>query len=211
MFKSLNELKKDYYFEEYDVPKDYDKFIQSINILKNDMIFQGTLIYAEGTAKNPDAIDKKIGKINLDIYSKRILKNDGKGTLRLVSKTYLKKGEDNYKIKIALIFSHNKYIQSYLFALPKDYVFVLDPNLTRKFIKQNKNLKEHDFIDDFQIFYLHDIFDFDHKFLEKIEYGRFLKRGSVILYRDKLTYNKFADRMNEIFNEKFFVFVEGLE
>jgi hypothetical protein len=209
--KSIKDLKKDFLFEEHNVPKDYEKFVESLNIFKNDMLFQGTIVYAEGTAKNLKKIEKKLTDINFKIYGQRILKRDGKGTLRPTDISFLTKGDDNYKIKIALVFSHNKYIKSYLYNFPSDNVFVLNPMLTRKFIKQHKKLKEHDFIDDFQIIYLNSYLDFNQTILEKIEYARFLKRGTCILYRDVKTYDKFADKMNEIINEDWFGFVEGVE
>lgn len=209
--KSLSDLKDEFTFEEFNVPEDYVSFTENLNIFRNDSIFQGTLVYATGTAKNPEIIEKELDEINMGIYSARTLKKDGKGTFRPTSFSFVEKGEDNYNIKIALVFSPNKFLRGYLYNFEDTKTFVLEPSLTRKFIKLNKSMKELDFIEDFQVIYLGENSDFTQESLDKINQAKLSKKGTVILHRDKKTFEEFIKRIEQIIPNDELIVQRGLE
>lgn len=193
--KSFEQIKKDYLVEEYDVPNDYEEFVNSINIFKKDYVFQGTVVYAEGTSDADNISEffkEELGNVSGQIYKKSCEKSAREQkniiTLRPTRLSFVKKGENNYKIKIAFFYSHNSFLQGYLYDLPEDYLFLFNPTLTKRYLEQNKNIKKTDFVENTQVLLLEDSDDID-EMIEKVIFARFLNRGTVILYEDEETYS----------------------
>ena len=131
-------------------------FVKNVKLLKNTHLFQGTMIVAEGTTKSPKVIGQFLDVLSSFIYVTRTpysLKNEG--NLRPFSFNPLKKGEDNFVIKIILVFAHNRNIKSYLYSFPnKNYSYVFYPTLTKKYLKQNSDLKPIDEKEGYKTIYL---------------------------------------------------------
>ncbi|MBL7051996.1 MAG: hypothetical protein ISS01_02810 [Nanoarchaeota archaeon] len=154
-------------------------FVKDIRMLKNTHLFQGTMVTAEGTAKSPKAIEKFLQVLQMNIYSERTpyqLKNEG--SARPFAFSLLKKGKDNFVIKAILVFTHNRNIKSYLYQFPKSS-FMLNPTLTKKYLKQNKDLKQIDKKEGFKTIYLETEKDIPN--LKKLKKTVFLAREEGLL------------------------------
>ncbi len=132
------------------------EFVKDLKLLKNTHLFQGTMVTAEGTAKSPKAIEKFLQVLQMNIYSERTpyqLKQEG--SARPFGFSLLKKGKDDFVIKIILVFAHNRNLKSYLYSFPyKGHSYFFSPALTKKYLKQNKDLKPIDKREGFKTIYL---------------------------------------------------------
>lgn len=217
--KSLEDVKKNYLVEEYDLPKDYEEFVNSINIFKNEYIFQGMLVYEFGTMVSVDFAgnsNKEAKNISSQIHKKRCEKSTREqkniGTLRPYSLSKFEYGEENnYKIKIFLFYSHNRNLKGYLYDFGDNYLYLLSPSLTRKYIKQNKNIKRANFIENMQVLFLETFDDLDEGVLAKVNYAKFLNRGTVILYREKETYEAARQFLAKKHGEDNMMPIEGVD
>ena len=209
--KSFEELKKDFIFEEYDYN---ENLIDELDVCRNESIFQGILVYAVGTAKDLKKVENKLEKISFNIHTHRMNKyfneKDNRGTFRAKALSLVTIGKENYKIKIALVFSHNKYLRGYLYDIPYDNLFILCPQLTRKFIKQNKKIKHIDEIENMQTIFINKFDDFDETILNKINKEKANKKGTVILFKDTKTYYEFSIKLSKIMPRNSHVFIESL-
>lgn len=215
--KSFEDLKKEFIIEEYDSKEKYLQMIDKKSVSRSESIFQGILVYAVGKTHNVKKVKKKLDNICSKLFYRELNFHVGdlsRSTYRPLSLSFVTKcnffQKENYKIKIALVFSHNKYLRGYLYDIPEDNLFVLNPQLTRRFIKQNKKIKEYDEIENFQTIFINKFNDFNENVLNKINKEKSNNKGSVILFKEIKTYYDFVNKLYQIMPKKSFVCIDSL-
>jgi hypothetical protein len=166
----------------------------------NEFLYQGCIIYGKGITKNKKLWKDIITSINFSVYMGRADIKTASGlpeSLRPTELNLIKKGNKEVlsDIRILFVFSHNNSIKSYFYSRD-DWIHILRPKLSLKFLKQHRNLKREDFIEGIRIFYVDSIDEIDEGFRRKIEKCSELNEPICILCKDNKTFDRlifFAD------------------
>jgi hypothetical protein len=144
--------------------------LKKINFYMNDYLYQGCIIQGIGTSKNAEYWANILSDINRTIYMGRedIKVGNFPAALRPTEYNHIVNGsKESVQISIRFIFSHNKSIKSYLFSRT-DWIHVICPKLSLKYLKQNKDLKHEDCREGVNILYLAHKEDIDESFRRRL-------------------------------------------
>jgi hypothetical protein len=153
------------------------KKIKNIQFFWNDYLYQGCVIYCKGTVRNKleeELLDELMNHVNFSVYFGRkdikVNANDKlPASLRPTNLNLLKIG-DNLDIDIRLLFiaSHNKCIRSYFYN-NDSWIHILNPQLSTKYLKHNKNLKREDYEDEVKIYFFDSVDEINESFIKELE------------------------------------------
>ncbi|MCF7860947.1 hypothetical protein K9M79_01785 [Candidatus Woesearchaeota archaeon] len=158
--------------------------INNIGLYRNEYIYQGCLVVGKG----PKQMNDLLCKISQAVHISN--KDFPKNTFRATH--YYKKAQDPASVTLHFIFSHNRFIKSYFYARD-DWIHILTPKLTTKFIKQNKDIKREDWRDGVRIFYLEESDEIDEKFKRKLKKESKGCYPIAILVKWKRTYERIKE------------------
>ena len=181
---TLNELISEYLFEK----------VRSVNFYKNTHLYQGSIVYTKGKLVD---IDKwkgfsKVLSSNLSYCRTDMNLQNRKISLKSNDIEILKKGEkDVVDVTVMFIFSTNKCIRSYMYN-HQEYIQVLSSELTKKYIKNNKNCKRDDIQNNVRLLYVDSIDEFDYDFIVKLNRYSLEPRPIVVLCSSKEVLTEFT-------------------
>jgi hypothetical protein len=155
------------------------ELIKPVNFFMNDYLYQGCIVYCKGTTKSikqKEILEEILKIINFSIYHGRSDIKSKKGYLESLRPTNLNlieiSNKLNLDIRLLFVFSTNKCIKSYFFSRD-DWIHIIEPKLTTKYLKQNKHIKREDYDKGFRIFFIESIDEINKAFINKLnpEYG----------------------------------------
>jgi hypothetical protein len=152
------------------------EIIKEIKFFMNDYLYQGCIIYSKGTVRSKqekELWDTIMTIIDSAIYNgrediKMYPEDTFPASLRPTDLKIIKIGEkDDIDIRLLFVSSHNNFIKSYLYSRT-DWIHVINPKLSLKYLKQNRDLKHEDLREGVKILYIDHEEEIDEEFRRKL-------------------------------------------
>jgi hypothetical protein len=172
--------------------------IKEIQFFMNDYLYQGCIILGRGKTQDEKLWERILIKaVNLSgiYYGREDIKVDKfPASLRPCSINLIKKGKFNEDPKITLHFvaSHNRLMKSYFYDR-EDWIHIISPKLSIKFLKQNKDLKREDWKDGIKVFYFDDPEEIDEKFKIRLKKETKQTHPIAVLIKGKDTFMRIKE------------------
>jgi hypothetical protein len=175
--------------------------IKKVNFFMNDFLYQGCLIYCKGKTYDEDIWTQILTTINFSVYHGREdvkTISNSVASLRPTNLNLISKGKkDELDIRLIFVFSHNKYIKSYFYSR-EDWIHLMCPKLSIKYLKQNKDMKRDDWDDGIKTFFIDSLEEIDSSFIEKLKEYDECNYPITILCKGKEVFKELKNLNDEI-------------
>ncbi|MFP4402191.1 MAG: hypothetical protein ACLFPL_03070 [Candidatus Nanoarchaeia archaeon] len=187
-----------------DVKEYLNSMTKHISFFRNSHLYQGTLLTISGITTNFEKLESSSKQLLLNLIVARddiIISNPPLLNRPALINTCERGGIDDITIKLHFIYSTNKSIKSYMYNAV-DSIQVISPELTTKFVKNNRDVKRDEVREEVQVLYVDSVDELNKEFIHNVDKYSILSRPIVILCRTQEVYEELAGEESTL-NTKF--------